>query len=351
MKTIIIYLTLFISSLLMSALQAQNDTISENTKEHVYRNLEFFEKEKEKIIKDEKEQLKLTIEGINYRLEKEMITAEIAEKQKAAAAEKHALNIENRIIILENEMEMRERNKEHQNYLSLFDDGRVVNLNYKKENKKVYDRRTTSDLVLAVGFNNALTKDQSLNDSDFKLAGSRFFELGLAWKTRVFNNSNFLRLKYGFSFQFNGLKPTNDRYFVEEGELTNLEDFSLDLNKSKFRMDNLVFPVHFEFGPSKKTETENYIRYSTHNSFKIGLGGFAGFNIGERQKLKYEEDGQKVKRKLKGDYNTNDFVYGLSGYVSLGNTALYAKYDLNPIFKSPNPELHNISVGLRFDVD
>ena len=47
---------------------------------------------------------------------------------------------------------------------------------------------------------------------------------------------------------------------------------------------------------------------------KIGFGGYAGFNIGERQKLKYEDDGDKVKEKLKNNYNTNDLVYGLSAY-------------------------------------
>ncbi|NJW55231.1 hypothetical protein HC175_20155, partial [Salinimicrobium sp. CDJ15-91] len=57
------------------------------------------------------------------------------------------------------------------------------------------------------------------------------------------------------------------------------------------------------------------------------------------------------KLKLKGDYNTNEFIYGLSGYVGFGGTSLYVKYDLNPIFKDPNPELNNISVGLRFDAN
>src|SRR5690606_33419145 len=119
MKTITIYLFLFIAGLAASGIQAQNDSIPGNVKGSSAHNLGFFEKEKEKIIKEEKDQLRLAIEGINYRLEKEMITAETAARQKAAAAEKHALNIENRINILANEMEIRERNKEHQNYLSL----------------------------------------------------------------------------------------------------------------------------------------------------------------------------------------------------------------------------------------
>ena len=116
-------------------------------------------------------------------------------------------------------------------------------------------------------------------------------------------------------------------------------------------MDNLVFPVHFEFGPSTKVESKRSVWFSTHNKLKVGLGGYAGFNLGERQKLRYEEDGENVKKKLKGDHNTNDFIYGLSGYLGWGAAALYVKYDLNPIFDDPNPKLHNVSVGLRFDVN
>jgi hypothetical protein len=352
MKTFIIYIVITISSLVFSNLMAQNDTIPGQREKQSIQNIEYFEKEKEKIIKEEKEELKLTIQGINYRLDREMISLERANALKKQAAEKHARNIENRIAILENELALEERNREFENRFSLFDNGKIVNLNMNNNApERKYDKRTKSDLVLAVGFNNALTSGSSIDESDFKLAGSRFFEIGWAWKTRVFDNSNFLRLKYGVSFQFNGLKPTDNRFFVTEGGLTTLEEYPIELDKSKFRMDNLVFPLHFEFGPSKKIERKDYIRYSTDDMIKIGIGGYAGFNIGDRQKLKYRENGDKVKEKLKGDYNTNEFIYGVSGYLSLGSTALYVKYDLNPIFKDPNVELRNISVGLRFDVD
>ncbi|MGM0392588.1 MAG: hypothetical protein ACQEQB_12625, partial [Bacteroidota bacterium] len=301
MKTIISYFSLLLMGLMLQTVDAQNDSISHVQKDSVITSMEYFQKERDKIITKEKESLKQTLEGINYQLEKGLITPEQAKQQRENAAKKHALNIENRIAILENELELKDRNKEH----------------YKKV---PYDRRTTGDIVLAFGLNNAISNENPIDDSDFKIGGSRFFEIGWAWKTRVLNNSNVFRLKYGVSFQFNGLKPTDNRYFVERDELTVLEEFPLDLDKSKFRMDNLVFPVHFEFGPSKRTETEKYFRYSTHGMFKIGLGGYAGFNIGERQKLKYREDGDKIKEKLNGDYNTNEFIYGLSGYLSLGGT-------------------------------
>ena len=221
----------------------------------------------------------------------------------------------------------------------------------KKEKDNYRDKRTTSTIMVAAGLNNALADGQSLSDSDFEIGGSRFFEIGWVWNTRVFEDSNWLRLKYGVSFQFNGLKPTDNRYFVEDGSLTYLEEFPLNLKKSKYRMDNLVVPLHFEFGPSKRIQNDYGDTFSTYRKFKIGLGGYGGFSLGERQKLKYEEDGKNVKEKLKSDYNTNDFIYGLSGYVGWGNTSLYAKYDLNQIFDGSYTEMNNFSLGVRFDLD
>ncbi|OEY73515.1 YbaB/EbfC family nucleoid-associated protein [Salegentibacter salarius] len=350
MKTIIFYITLSLFSLGLQEVSAQEVASKgvEFTSEEEAR--EFFEKEKAEIVAKEKEKLKYQIERINGELERGEITSEEGEKKKKELAEKHAKNIENKIAILENEMELRDRNADSsENYIVIGGKGKVLDININTNDK--YDKRTTSDLVIAAGFNNALEKGQSLNNSDFKLAGSRFFEIGWAWKTRVFKETNWLRVRYGLSFQFNGLKPTDNRIFVEDGNETYLQEFALDLDKSKFRMDNLVVPIHFEIGPSKKTETESRLHFSTYKMLKIGFGGYAGFNIGERQKLKYKDDGDKVKEKLKNNYNTNDLVYGLSAYLGWGGATLYGKYDLNPIFQDPNRELHNFSLGLRFDVD
>ncbi|MEZ4778512.1 MAG: hypothetical protein R2786_03940 [Flavobacteriaceae bacterium] len=319
------------------------------------------ESSKEAIINEEKDLLKAEVEKINQQVENNEITVAEAEQLKTAAAEKHALNIENRIAIVDNKIALIERN----NTVEVIDDDDRAVLSIglggkdkdgfiyigKKYKERKYDLRTTSDFVLAFGLNNAIGDGQSLNNSDFKIGGSRFAEIGWAWKTRVFKNSNWLRVKYGISFQFNGLKPTDNRYFVDTGKMTELQTFEGNLDKSKFRQDNLVVPIHFEFGPSKKIEKETYFRYNTHNQIKIGLGGYAGLNIGARQKMKFEADGENIKQKLKANYNTNPFVYGLSGYIGWRDTALYVKYDLNPIFKNNTTDLHNVSLGLRFDMD
>lgn len=318
--------------------------------------------EREQIAEAEKEALKEEVLQIENRLEAGEISEDEAQQLKEAAARKRALNIEDRLQMIDSEIALLERNEGEVRETT--EGGKEidrieVNVNFDDEPWIVweggdrpvrYDRRTYSDLVFAFGLNNAIIEGQSLEDSPYKVAGSRFFEIGWAWRTRVFQHSNFLRLHYGFSFQFNGLKPDDNQYFVADNGETRLEEFEFDLEKSKFRMDNLVFPVHLEFGPSKRREYKNKIRYSLNNQLRVGVGGYAGINMGSRQKLKYNRNGDNVKDKLKRGYNTSDFIYGLSAYIGIESVLLYAKYDLNPIFEDAEVKQRNVSLGLRFDL-
>lgn len=352
MKMITYSIALAMWALALTCTYAQVDVQSPIPEEEI----SLLKASKERIVDEEKDALKDEVEAINRRQERGEITEAEAEELKQKAAERRALNIENRLAIVDNKIALLERNSmtdledDESVRVMFFSNDRIIDIGPRRRWKK--DRRTTSEFVFAFGLNNVITEGQSLNDSDFKIGGSRFAELGWAWKTRVFKESNWLRFKYGFSFQFNGLKPTDNRIFEDTGEQTVLVDFPMELNKSKFRMDNLVIPVHFEFGPSNKEEREDgYVRYRTYNKIKIGVGGYAGVNLSSRQKLKFNEDGQEVKQKLKADYNTNKFVYGLSGYIGWRGAAAYIKYDLNPIFKDNPVEQRNVSLGLRFDMD
>ncbi len=342
-------------------LGVQNLTAQEEDKSKI----ETLKTHKEQAIFQEKEALKKEVKIINKRLESKEINEEEAKNLKKQVANKRALNIENKTIIIDNKIALIERNgldtlagekaviklskivigigaKDDNDYIF----GIKIQDNSPKKIK--YDYRTHSDLIIAFGLNNALIDNQSFDDSPYKIGGSRFFELGWAWRTRVFKNSNFLRINYGFSFQFNGLKPKDNQYFVAIDNKTELQNFEYDLKKSKLRTDNLVFPIHFEIGSSKVRKTEHTIRYSLDKQFRFGFGGYAGFNLGTRQKLKYKIEDKKVKDKIKRDYNTGNYIYGLSTYVGYDNTMLYLKYDLNPIFKNADVEQHNISLGLRF---
>jgi hypothetical protein len=354
MKKILLLIAIFIFS---APIYAQIITKSSNQ-------VEALKQQKEQVVKDEKEALKNQVIVINNQYNNGLITEDEATRLKEAAAEITALNIDNKLAIIDNEIALAERkglqfkaedteiriNNDFNRFsIEIFeDDESMVSIDLGRAKK--YDKRTFSNLVIAFGLNNAIIEGQSFNDSPYKVGKSKFFEMGWSWSTRVLEYSNVWRFRYGVSFTFNGLNPTDNQYFVQNGDYTYLDDFPINLTKSKLRMDNLVVPLFFEFGPSKKIDHENYFRYSTRKMFKFGIGGYTGLNLGTRQKLKYTEDGDKEKDKLKQSYNTANFIYGLSSYIGVDDFSFYVKYDLNTIFNSPNPNENNISFGLRFDL-
>ncbi len=316
---------------------------------------------------EEKAALKREVERIDEAQNAGTLTPKEAQELKMEKAKKRALNIEHRLAILNAKIDLLKRNG--QAYLrEIANDGdaktirleedhtnpsaRASHPKIDKDSKPIKrDLRTKSDFVIAFGLNNAHIEGEALEDTPYKIGGSRFLEIGWAWKYRVFKTSNILRFKYGASLHINGLKPKDNQYFVNNDNQISLDVFPEKLDKTKLTITNLVFPVHLEFGPSKKTEYKDYFRYNTRDQLKIGVGAYGGFNIGTRQKLKYRQDGERVKDKQKRGLNTSDLIYGLSGYIAIGEVALYAKYDLSPIFKDQDSAQNNISLGLRFDVD
>ena len=258
MKLITYVIAIAMWALALPSTYAQEDSQNPLPEEQI----SLLEASKERIIDGEKDALKEEVKLINKRLESGEITQSEAEQLKQKAAEKRALNIENRLAIVDNKIALLQRNgiedgdDDDSVSILFFANDRIIDIQPRRE--RIKDRRTRSEFVFAFGLNNVITEGQSLNDSDFKIGGSRFAELGWAWKTRVFKDNNWLRFKYGFSFQFNGLKPTDNRVIEDVGAQTVLMEFPQELDKSKFRMDNLVVPIHLEFGPSNKIEKERW---------------------------------------------------------------------------------------------
>jgi hypothetical protein len=331
-----------------------------------------------KITNQEKEALKQEVEDINKLVENGTITAEKADAEKLKAAQVRAKNIEEKVAVEEAKLQelvkdavdgkiyySKEKEKwgttiilgsnsndsigENHTEISI---GSMKVYKGEKDKFKRNSKRTTSQFVFAFGLNNLVTDGDtgSLEDSDYRVWGSHFYEWGVTYNTRIFKNNNLLHAKYGLSLMYNNLRPTDNRYFAKNGEQTNLEEFDLNLKESRFRNVSLVLPLHLEFDFTPKSVKENGdTRFRTHKSVRLGIGGYAGFNIKSKQILKFNEDDVRVKVKEKGDFNTSDFTYGLSTYIGYRATSLYLKYDLNPMFKNNTVEENNISLGLRFD--
>jgi hypothetical protein len=172
----------------------------------------------------------------------------------------------------------------------------------------------------------------------------------LTYNTRILKEDNLLHFKYGLSLMYNNLRVTDNRYFVKNGAQTDLVNSTVHLEESRFRNVYVMVPLHLEFDFTKKEIRDDVNYFRTHKSARFGLGGYAGFRIKSKQMLHFDDaSGNEVKQKTKGNYNVNDFNYGLSTYVGYKSTSLYLKYDLQPLFENNTVDQNNISLGLRFD--
>jgi hypothetical protein len=302
----------------------------------------------ERITKRQKDSLKTEVDAVNLLLEKNEITAAEADARKKEYAEKRAKNIEDQVSVEEQKLADLVKDKVDGNIIDSTRRITIVWGNNNKIKKRVQKyRRTTSQFVYAIGVNRALTDGKA--DDNYKWR-SDFYEVGVSWNTRLAKNNNLLHAKYGLSVQYNNLRAADDKIFAVDGNKTILVDAGRNIDVARLRYVNLVVPAHLEFDFTKKKTDGDKTYFPTHKSFRVGLGGYAGVNVKEKQIIKYTNaDGNDVKDKTKGDYNVSDFVYGVSAYVSYGEIGLYAKYDLQPIFANNDIDQNNLSLGIRFD--
>ena len=351
MTKIIFYLTVFIL-LCVSKMSAQDPSHKdEQAKKNFESEVKLIASKIENITKEEKSALKIEVEAVNVALENGKITKEEAEVKKQKLAETRAKNIENRVAVeqenLKNLVQQKVdgKIKEADRVVHVF--GLPVNVINDTIKKK--EKRTTSQFVLAFGANNLVT-NKAVANSDFYYWQSHFFEWGFTQNTRIFKNHNLLHLKYGFSVMYNNICPTDNRYFVPTANgQTNLEVFPYELEDSRFKNVYLVAPLHLEFDFSGNKSNYGNSSFSSHKGVRFGIGGYGGLRIKSKQKMYYNIDDDKIRIKTKGNFNANDFIYGVSTYLGYKETSLYLKYDLNPLFENNTIEQNNISLGIRFD--
>lgn len=303
----------------------------------------------EKVTKEEKAALKEEVEVVNVQLSEGKITKEEADKKKKQLAEARAIIIEQKVTVAQNELNDLVQQKVDGKIMERDSTSRYsIGRCWKGKDSIYREKRTTSQFVFAAGLNNLVT-DGRLKNSDYKFMGSHFYEWGFTFNSRILKNHNLLHAKYGLSVMYNNIRPTENRSFVVDGKQTVLEVNPINLDESRFRNVYLVMPAHleFDFSGSKTENGKTYFR--THKSFRFGIGGYAGINVKSKQILKYDQEDIKEKVVSKGDYNVNNFIYGLSTYMGYKDMSLYLKYDLNPLFADNEIKQNNVSLGLRFD--
>jgi hypothetical protein len=327
----------------------------------------------ETITTEEKKALKQEIEAFDMQVAKGKITKEKAEELKLKIAQERAANIEAKVAIEQEKLTQLIQDKvdgkinEENNFGSSLIFGRSsdtvtnereINVTSMKvykdqeEKEKKFLKRTTSQVVLATGFNNLVTNGK-VGNSDYGYLKSVFWEWGITMRTNIIKDNRLLNFKYGVSFMYNALNATDNRYFKDNGNQTVLETYPTNLvdRNTYFKNVYVAVPLHLEFDFSKPQTRNDRTYYRSHTGFRFGIGGFVGYNVNSKQFLEYKSNDYRISERQKGDWNVNDFNYGLSTYVGHKGTSLYLKYDLNPLFKNNVVDQNNISLGLRFDLN
>ena len=316
--------------------------------------IERLEKEHRLYVSNKKTFFKTLIERVNKSVEDNKITEEKAEEVKANFAQELA-----EIIMAHRAKTDAEINLLKINRTSAFYDYRLedddtsslqistktgINVNIKNHREQQKEIFTTSGYTIGFGYN--YMNGDELGINDFSYPNNNYFSLGYQWKTRLDAKNNF-RLLYGVEYQSQGTELNGNR-FISQGDQAQIADIGFNVEKAKFRQDQLVFPLHLEFGGSKRKEYEDgRIRFQEYDEWNFGIGGFAGFNMSSRLKLKYDLDGREIKETRIDDFDNEVLVYGIDAYIGHGDFTFFGRMNLNNVFKNNSVDAQYVTFGIR----
>ncbi len=292
------------------------------------------------------------IEEIDQRVQQyDNYTIEQAQKDKELTAQFYAekINAYNKYIDAQIAFESTEANytRLDGDNVKLFSSS-AFEINFESGSKSSQKRiRTTSGLTLAFGYN--FIEGDNLGINDFSYSNNNYFAIGVHWLTAL-NKSQTIRFRHGIEYQTQGTELNGNRSFtIDDPSNTQIQRLAFNADKAKFRQDQLVFPLHIEIGGTNKKEYDDgRVRYDDYDKLKIGIGGYAGFNMSSRLKYKFESQGNDVKQTTINAFDNNVFLYGADAYVGYGDVTLFGRMALNDIFDSGSVDGQYAAFGLRF---
>ena len=201
-----------------------------------------------------------------------------------------------------------------------------------------------ANFVLDLGLNALADQHPGAGQSAVELrpGGSRYINLGFDYAQRLGGRRSPLYLVLGPEFAFNNYMLTGNNKWVNQNNVTSVvgeTNPARQYDKTKLATASVNLPLMLQL----KLHDAHY-----RPTFSLAAGGFVGYRLASWTKLKYTADGTTYKNKDHGSYNLEDFQYGLQGVIGYGNLTLFAKYNLNPLFKAgQGPDAQVVSFGVR----
>ena len=214
--------------------------------------------------------------------------------------------------------------------------------------QKIERKHTTSHLIFDLGVN-ALINQRQINATpggqfvpvDLRTEGARYVNIGLNWDARLGGKHSPVSLTVGPEFAFNSYMLSGNTKWVNNNGRTDVvrETNGRQYQKSKLGTSSVNLPLMLRL----------QLRDGHHKqTFSLGVGGFVGYRIKSWTKLKYTTEGTTYKDKEDGSYNMENFLYGLQGTIGYRSLELFAKYNMNTLFKAGvGPDTQVLSFGVR----
>jgi len=152
-----------------------------------------------------------------------------------------------------------------------------------------------------------------------------------------------LALTLGPEFSFNNFKLQGDNQWMQSGGQTYTAPAigNQQLDRSTLYMSAVNLPVMLRF---------KLLNKSGKRTLSAGIGGFGGYRLASDITTKYKLAGDDYTHKdeTSGQLNLNNWQYGLQGEVGFHGLRVFAKYNLNELFREgQGPKTHALSFGIR----
>ncbi len=293
------------------------------------------------IVQVKTQRFKAELQRLNRQLQNKEISQQEAESLKKQLAKQYAEDLDYAIYKLTGDLKRASKGS----YVidSIVSPQTAYHIRRVRMYRKAYydkdrhkNQHTFAYVFLSIGLNNVLDRDkvESIEFSPYGYIQSRYFEVGMDWKTNILHHKAFL--VYGLSFVWNTLKPTGNRFHILENDTVKIVEHPYELERSKLRHIWLKIPLSIELN----------FPDSESGHLHLSAGVYGKFRLTTKQKLTYYAGGDSHDEVLKNDYTMPNFAYGLTGAVGGTDWSVYANYDLTPLFK--NSKTHLVSLGVKW---
>ena len=213
--------------------------------------------------------------------------------------------------------------------------------------KNIEHKHGSANLIIDLGVNALVNQKQyfapggQLEPIDLRTEGSRYVNIGLVYFARLGGKRSPMSLAMGPEFAFNNFMLSGNNKWVNNNGRTDVvrETDGRQFQKSKLASSSVNLPLMLRL-----TLRDSHYK----STFTLGAGGFVGYRIKSWTKLKYTSNGTTYKDKEDGSYNMENFLYGLQGTIGYRHLELFAKYDMNNLFKAGvGPDTQILSFGVR----